>query len=92
MTPEKYNELVDKYQSWIGKPVELFVYSTVLGKRVYKKFLLKDIKGFAFSEGGHEAITTSVLVQDLESFQEHPMTLTNFDQSQASRARAYACY
>lgn len=80
MTTEKYNEIYNKYKGWIGLPVELFMYSTLLGKRTYKKFLLKDISCFAMEEENEkESITTSVIVQDLETNRDHQINLSEFD-------------
>lgn len=81
MTHEQFIELYNKYQPWFNKPIELFTASNILGQRYYKKYLLVDIKGLMTKEeGGREVIsTTSVVIQDLENFQFHTISLGAFD-------------
>ncbi len=71
MTHEKYIELYDKYQHWSGKPVEIFTASSTLGERLYKKYLLMDIKCVMTKEdGGREVVSvTSVVAKDLVNSQ-----------------------
>lgn len=83
MTYEKFIELYNKYQPWLGKPLEVFTASSALGERHYKKFLLMDIKGvMTKEEGGKEVVSvTSVAIKDLVNSQVHTIPLGAFDQA-----------
>jgi hypothetical protein len=83
MTHQKFIELYDKYQPWLGKPVEISTASNTLGEQHYKKFLLMDIKGVMTKEdGGREVVSvTSVVTKDLENSQVYTFPLRTFDQS-----------
>lgn len=83
MTHEKYIELYDKYQPWIGRPVEVFNASSTLGEGQYKKFLLVDMKGALTKEesGKEVASETSVVIKDLANSYVHTIPLATFDQA-----------
>jgi hypothetical protein len=82
MTHEKFIELYDKYQPWIGKPVEIFTKSSTLGERHYKKFLLVEIKGVVTKEdcGKEIVLVTSVVIKDMVNSQVQTIPLDTFDQ------------
>lgn len=82
MTTEKYTELYNKYQVWHGRPIELAMDSASLGNQTHKKFLLKDISGVVQKEAdGIESVTTSVILQDLETGKDLETNLVEFDET-----------
>ena len=83
MTQEKYIELYDKYQPWIGRPVEISLNKNGLGENLYRKFLLIDIKNeMPKEENNNDDLSgTSVSVKDLENLQIQKIPLRTFDQA-----------
>lgn len=80
MTTEKYTELYNKYQVWQGRPVELTMDPTSLEIQTYKKFILKYISGVVMKEDdGKESVTTSVILQELETGKDLETNLSEFD-------------
>lgn len=80
MTTEKFTELYDKYQVWQGRPVELTMDPTSLEIQTYKKFILKYISGVVMKEDdGKESVTTSVILQELETGKDLETNLSEFD-------------